>query len=94
MLKSLLLLALTALPAQCDTNPVVATDPPPVPPCQGEVVLLQHWDSPLNCDVNPPQMMVIRIDEMNSDFDECHRRGGAIMHDDEIPAWYCLNIDY
>lgn len=71
--------------------------PPTLPakaPCTAEVVLLQSWDSPLNCDVTPPQMLVIRVDETRIDFDRCADAGGRLMHDDEIPAWYCLNIDY
>lgn len=76
--------------------PVPATQesPPPKPPCQGEVVLLQHFDDPTTCDVRPPQMLVVRIDEMQTDFDRCHQYGGVIMSDNEVPALYCLGIDY
>lgn len=84
---------LLPLPTQC-VGP--APEPPTTrPACQGEVVLRQHWDDlPLNCDMNPPQILAVRIDEMQSDYDRCRDSGGRILYDDEVYAIYCINIDY
>ena len=97
MIRTLLAAAtlLSPLPANCAgtvDEPAQRVDDRP--DCTGEVILHYSWDEPFDCDVNPPQTIVIRIDEMQSDYDRCHDSGGQILYDDEVYAIYCINLDY
>lgn len=100
MIRTLLIGAAFLLPANC-TPPVDTTPTPPAqrekPDCQATDVILRYsWEDldPLNCDLNPPQILAVRIDEMQSDYDRCHDSGGSILYDDEVYAIYCINLDY
>lgn len=86
------------LSSACPPLPVEEPTPtesaPILLPCGTDAYVIQGWDMPIACDLTPPQMLVIRIDDTQRDYDRCHHAGGTIMHDDEIPATYCLDIDY
>lgn len=91
MLKLLLAATvLTPLPMTCGGSP----EPPAKPPCEGSVLLLEHIDAPVNCDLNPPQVLAAILDDSPDAWQTCDYSGGAILHDPVVDRFYCINIDY
>lgn len=67
----------------------------PKPPCTGYTVILDDFEQYPDCDVIPPQVMVIRMEDPGPIQElTCLNHGGIPMIDQKAGTAYCLDIDY
>ena len=67
-----------------DTRPVCSTD-----------VVVAYGDEPIPCNVNPPTLLVVVLDDNVGDTQgECDDMGGRTMYDERIDRFYCIGVDY
>ena len=67
--------------------------PAPKPPCPGQIVLI-GMDGRLDCDVTPPQLLAIVLDDTPTTQTDCDDMGGRVLYDPAIDRFYCIGIDY